>query len=138
MDQAGNSYSLESNGRAKMLSIYFMDKACAMVNHLSPRLKKLWSEVVTAACYTRNWMYGRACQVKGVTPIDEVTGIKPNGSERRVFGCMEYMIIGRQSRSSKVSNHARQRMMVGYIGRAYRILIPATARIIISRYVRTV
>lgn len=82
-------------------------------------------------------MYSTACQLEGDTPIEALTGIKPDVSNLRVFGCTAYVNIPRQLRGNTFANQARKGIIVGYIGGAYRVLIPEKSSIMVSQDVRT-
>lgn len=109
-----------------------------MVNHLGPEQKNLWAEAVAAANYIRNRMFSMGCQREGVTSIEAPTGIKPNVSNLREFGCKAFGNNPSQLWKGMFASQAQKGMMVGYLGTAYRVYIPATGRILVSKDVRMI
>lgn len=87
----------------------------AMINPLGTRIKELWTEAISAACYTRSPMYIRACQLEAVTTIEAITGRMPDVSNLSIFGRTAYISILRQFRGNTFSNQVREEMIVGYI-----------------------
>lgn len=83
-------------------------------------------------------MYSRAWQEEGAKLIETFTGIKTDVSYLRVFGCTPYMNLLRHFRGRTFSNQAGKVMMIGYIGGSDTFWIPATVRIVVSRYVGTI
>lgn len=102
-----------------------------MLKPLVTSYKNLWDDAVDTANYIRNRMYREGCQREGVTLIEALTGIKPDVSNLRIFGCPEYFSIPYQLRVRKIESKAHNGMMVGYLGVAYIVFILETGRIFI-------
>lgn len=82
-------------------------------------------------------MFSSACQLEGATSIEALTGTKADVSNLMAFRCTAYVKVPRQLRGNRFANQAQKGMMVGYIGVAYRALIPEIGRNMVFRDVRT-
>lgn len=132
-------YSPESNGRAERLNRTLLDRARTMINMKgSPQRKTLWADGVCTANYIRNRMYSSACQAQNVTAIEALTGVRPDISHFKSFGCRAIICIPSQTREGvKLATRGEEGILVGYgAGNAFKIFIPSVDKFRITKDVK--
>lgn len=77
-------------------------------------------------------------KLEGDTPIESIAGLRSHVPFLAEFDFDAYINIPSQFYDGKFSNQSRKRMLAGYSGNPYRILIPEIERIMVSHDVRTV
>ena len=124
------AYSPEQNGAAERLNRTLMEKVRTMLIECGLSLP-FWAEAVTTANYLRN-----RSPVSGLdkTPYELFTGIKPDVSHLRVFGCVAYAHVPKQLRR-KLEPTAVRGVFLGYQpdSKAYRIMLDVNKKVVISR-----
>lgn len=80
-------------------------------------------------------MYSTACKKEGVTPIEALTGIKPDLSHLKEFGCRAIVGIPKQKREEgKLAARGEEGILVGYsAGNAYKVFLPTKDEFRISK-----
>jgi hypothetical protein len=114
-----NPYSGQENGVAERLNRTLMKKARAMLLE-SGLDHRFWGEAVPTANFVRN----RTCTtVHGKTPLEMLTGKKPQVDDLRVFGSTAY-VHKPLSKRKKLDAVAENGILLGYEPRTkgYRIL----------------
>ena len=124
-------YSPEQNGTAERFNRTLVERARAML--ISSGLPtELWAEAVCTSAYLHNIGDAKG----GKTPWELFYGVKPDISHLRVFGSMAYPLIPARYRVSKMEPVAWRGHVVGYQSKAYRIYLPVTERIVVSKDVK--
>jgi hypothetical protein len=103
-------YTHEQNGVAERGIRTITEGARAML-YASKLPKHLWSVAVKTMAYLRNRSPARANG--GVTPIERITGEKPNLAHLRVFGSPVSVAVPKEKRR-KWDSRSRMGYMVGY------------------------
>ena len=129
-----SAYSPESNGKAERLNA-LLDMSRTMLigaPHL-PTKNRLWAEAVNTSCFIRNRIYSSVS--KGKTPYEVIMNKKPDISHLRIFGSKAYVHIPKSNRNDKkFSSRAKVGVLVGYErGNSYRVYLPDTKRVVVSR-----
>ena len=93
-----------------------------------------WEFAVLTACYLNNRTYHSG--VDGI-PVTLATGVTPDLSHLRIFGCPAYVHIPANQRK-KMADTAFKGVLVGYPTDTYGYLVynPQTRRVITTRHVR--
>lgn len=93
---------------------------------------EMWGEAVRHSIYVLNRLPTRALSRQ--TPYEAWTGIKPNVSHIRVFGCLSHMKIP-NIHSKKLDDRSMQVVNLGREPgtKAYRVYDPVTKRVYVSR-----
>ena len=93
---------------------------------------RFWAEALSTAAYIRNRCPTKA--VEGMTPIEALTGKKPDIAHLRRFGCAAYAHIPKDERQ-KLNPKVRKCILVGYgvNTKGYRLYDPNRERIIHCR-----
>lgn len=96
---------------------------------------KFWAEAVLAAAYVRNRVSHRSV-ADHKTPEEAYSGVKPDVSNLRVFGCDAYVLVPDQLRS-KLESKTHRCIFLGYTMEpgTYRLWEPSTMKVIFSRNV---
>jgi len=135
-------YSPESNGRAERLNRTVVEKARAILEELHiltgmSDYRKLWSEAVLTVVYGHNRTLTKSTHesLRGKTPYEIVTGMKPDLSYLRIFGCKVKVKKPKRYLKGKFDSKVWDGIHVGYDGAegAYRIYIQHLNRIFVSR-----
>ena len=117
-------YSPEQNGAAERLNRTLLDKVRPMLEdaHLP---KSLWAEALATANYLRNRSPVSGCDK---TPIELLTGIKPDVSHLRIFGTSCYAHIPKQLRN-KLAPTSEPGRLIGYPPgtKGYKILLDSAS-----------
>ena len=100
-------YSPHQNGTAeRMWRTLFEMARCLLIEANLP--KKLWNYAVRTAAYIRNRCF---CSRSGKTPIESLTGKKPDVSNMYVFGTVCYAYVDRKS---KLDARCQEGIFIGY------------------------
>ena len=121
-------YSPQQNGVAERMNRTIMNKVrCLLIDSNSDL--RLWGEAFKTAIYLIN----RISSGK-LTPVEEWSGIKPNVSHLRRFGCVAFMHIPVELRT-KLDSRAEKRIFVGYSEsqKGVRLFDPDTKSVQVSR-----
>jgi transposase InsO family protein len=125
-------YTPEQNGTAERTNRTLLDIVrCMLISSGLP--SSLWAEAVSYATYIRNRVLSRTGEL---TPYHYWNGKKPDLSKIRIFGSRAFI------RDPLVSSKLEARSQEGvFVGRsitqnAFRIYIPSTKRILISKDVK--
>jgi hypothetical protein len=84
---------------------------------------KFWADAAATACYIRN---RTPVGPEGRTPEEAFTGKRPSIAHLRVFGCLAYARVPKESRDNKLTPTAIQCIFIGYTPtvRQYRLYEP--------------
>jgi hypothetical protein len=121
-------YFQEQNGVPERLNRTLITLARAML--LASKLPlKFWADAATTVCYIRN---RTPVGPEGKTPIEAFTGKKPSIAHLRVFGCLAYARVPKESRENKLVPTAVQCVFIGYkaTARQYRLYDPRKGAVI--------
>ena len=133
--QRSAPHTPEQNGVAERSNRSIVEIARTLL-HAAGLSYEFWPEAVAVAVYLKNRLPHRA--VTGKTPEEAFTGIKPDVSHLRVFGCDAYVLVPEGERR-KLDSKVKRCIFVGYghdqgvLG--YRLYDPATRKFIMSRNV---
>ena len=122
-------YTPEQNGVAERLNRTLVQLARAML--LDAGLPTwMWGYALEAACHIRNRM---PIGPKGLTPEEAYSGKRPHIGHLKVFGCLAYAHIPKETRG-KLENTSLATCLVGYMetSRQYKLYEPIGRRIIVS------
>ncbi|GAB2283017.1 hypothetical protein Dimus_039573 [Dionaea muscipula] len=124
-------YSPQQNGVAERKNRTILDMVRSMLKSKSMP-KEFWAECVAYAVYLLN-----RCPTKNVedmTPQEVWSGVRPNISHLKVFGCLAYAHIPNQKRL-KLDDKSVPYVFIGYDNKskAYRLYDPKERKIHISR-----
>lgn len=124
-------YSPQQNGVAERKNRTLIEKAKSMLS-ASKLPNVFWAEAVLTAAYISNLSPTYAVAYKN--PHEAWFGTKPSVNHLRVFGCVAYTQIPAQ-KLQKLDKKAEKGVFVGYSqeAKAYRIYIPTSRKIVISR-----
>lgn len=128
-------YTPQQNGLAERKNKVIVETARAMLLEAGlPRT--LWTEAVRTAVYLRNRSPTSVLKFKQ-TPMEAMTGQRPDLSHLRIFGCEAFVHIPAEKRKGKLSPRSVPMVLVGYdlASKAYRLADPASGyrRIVLSR-----
>lgn len=129
--QTTNPYTPEQNGVAERMNRRIVEMAKCMIFEADFSYK-LWAEAVNLAVYIINRSYTSA--LKLTTPEEAWTGVKPDLSQLKIFGCDVMMHVPKQKRT-KWSPKSIQMKFLGYESgtKGYRLLNLNTMKITKSR-----
>ena len=124
-------YTPQQNAVSERMNRTLVEMARSMLFHANLPLE-LWAEAVSTASYIRNRC--PTSSFKGATPYERWTGVKPDVSNLRVFGCDVYVHVPDQVRR-KLEKKAIKAVFVGYPAgkKGYKIYNPKTKRFAFSR-----
>ena len=91
-----------------------------------------WAEVVSFAVYILNRSPTKI--VRDMTPQQAWSGKTPSVSHLKVFGCISYAHVPRETRR-KLDDKSEKCIFIGYDepSKAYRLFNPITKKVIVSR-----
>lgn len=132
MHQMSAPYTPEQNGAAERLNRTLLEKVRSML--IDAELPHaLWAECIVSANYLRN-----RSPVHGQkkTPWEAFFGTKPDVSHLHVIGCKAFVHVQKQHRK-KLDAVSTAGVFVGYEGNghAFRVYVPDTGKVIISKHV---
>ena len=121
----------EQNGVAERMNRTLVEMVRSMLSD-SKAPSRFWAEALSTAAYLRNRCPTKA--VEGMTPIEALTGEKPDIAHLRRFGCAAYAHIPKDERQ-KLNPKVRKCILVGYgvNTKGYRLYDPNHERIIHCR-----
>lgn len=130
--QFTNPYTPEQNGMAERMNRTLIEKARSML-YGAGLPKTFWAEAVSTAAYLVNRSPARG---HGKTPEEIWTGVKPDLSHLRVFGCTAMVHVPKELRK-KLDSKSREMIFVGYCEdtKGYRLIHPVTRKLTKSRNV---
>lgn len=125
----------QQNGVSERMNRTVMEMARSMLS-MSRLDKSFWFDAVLAAVHVRNRLPHKANE--GKTPIEVFTGVKPDVSYMKVFGCLAYVMI-QDGMRTKLDSKVKKCIFIGYGQdegvKGYRLYDPETNRVIVSRNV---
>jgi hypothetical protein len=104
-------YSAEQNGRAER-AVGIVKNGTRTYLIESGLSKSYWGAAAVNFTYTRNMITTAANP--GITPYEMFLGKKPNVGHLRVFGCVAWVHIPKETRKGAWSPRARKMVFVGY------------------------
>jgi len=121
----------EQNGVSERMNRTLVEAVRSMLSH-SELPDKFWAEALSTAVYLRNRSLTRA--LCNITPYEAYTGVKPNVSNLRIFGCIAYAHVPKDERK-KLDPKSRKCFMLGYgtETKGYRLFDINRNRVIFSR-----
>ena len=126
-------YTPQQNGVAERKNRHIAEIARALMTEKSmPHV--YWAEAVSTAVYIMNKTPTAA--IHDVTPEQRFTGIKPDLSHLKVFGCIAYVHIPDELRT-KLDPKAEKCVFIGYSleQKGYRCYNPSTRNLHVNRNV---
>jgi len=125
-------YTPQQNGKAERLNRTLLEKVRSMLAD-SAVPKEYWHEALSVASFVRN---RSPVSGKSKTPFESMTGVVPDVSLLRVFGCDVFVHVPKV-KCDKLDPRASKGTFLGYEpnSKAYRILAQ-DGRIIVSRDVQ--
>lgn len=126
-------YTPEQNGLAERMNRTLVERARCML-YDAGLSKQYWAEAVEAAAHIINRCPSRV--IGHMTPMEKLTGNKPNISHLRIFGC-KAMVHTPKEKRLKWDSKSTEMIFLGYCEntKGYRLLNPCTQKIIKSRNV---
>lgn len=120
----------EQNGKAERINRTLVEAAKSML-HAAGLSDGFWEEAVKTAVHVRNRAPHRGLGWR--TPVEVLTGKKPDVSYFRVFGCLVYRLVLRDNRT-KLEPNSEPMVFVGYEygTKGYRLWDKRSRRIVIS------
>ncbi|KAF0708817.1 hypothetical protein AaE_013080 [Aphanomyces astaci] len=108
------------NGIAERSHRTVMEMAMSMMAR-SGLARRWWGEAVNTAIFIQNRIVHNTKD--SMTPIEEMTGHKPNLANLKVFGCVAYNMIKDPSKREKLAPKAHKCVFIGYAEdiKAYRL-----------------
>lgn len=128
--QTSAPYTPEQNGLAERMNRTLVERAkSALIAAGLPKI--FWAEAVSTVAYLINRSPTRG---HGKTPEEIWTGVKPDLSHLKVFGCKAMMHVPKRFRR-KFDSKSTEMIFVGYCEntKGYRLIHPVTRRLTISR-----
>jgi len=128
--QTNAPYTPQQNGVAEQANKTIMECARSMI-HAQGLDLEFWAEAVNTVIYIKNRCLTKALDSK--TPQETWTGVKPDVSHLRVFGCKTSAHIPNEKRN-KLESKSIPCVFLGYYEgtKAYRLMCLETKRIIKS------
>ncbi|MCO5583616.1 hypothetical protein L7F22_037529 [Adiantum nelumboides] len=124
------AYTLHQNGVAERKNQVIVEHAQSMLNE-GNLPKHYWAEAINTSVHLMNMSPTKA--LTRLTPEEAYSGIKPNVSTLKVFGCAAYMHILDEKRK-KLDVKSERCVFTGYMySKGYRLVNPDTNKIHISR-----
>ncbi|KAI5335543.1 hypothetical protein L3X38_025676 [Prunus dulcis] len=125
------AYSPQQNGVAERKNRTIVEMAKCMI-HAKELPYTLWCEAVNTSVYLLNRSPTRA--LENTTPFEKFSGRKPGVKHLKVFGSVCYSLIPGKLRN-KLEATSAIGVFIGYgtCEKGYRILNPATQKVLLSR-----
>lgn len=125
------AYTPQQNGVAERKNQTVMNMVRSMLSG-KQMPHTFWPDAVNWAVYVLN--RSPTFAVKGMTPEEAWSGIKPSVAHFRVFGCLAHVHIP-DTKRKKLDDKSVQCVLLGVSeeSKAYRLYDPATKKIIVSR-----
>ncbi|XP_039128879.1 uncharacterized protein LOC120265009 [Dioscorea cayenensis subsp. rotundata] len=122
-------YTPQQNGLAERKNRVLIEKARCILK-FSKLPNEFWTEAVLTAAYISNISPTKAIFNK--TPFESWFGLKPKIHHLRTFGCIAYPHM---QKVQKLDDRAVKGILIryAYAAKAYRIYIPSSKKVIISR-----
>lgn len=129
--QTSMPYTPQQNGVAERMNRTLQERARCMVFNAGVT-KSFWAEAVATAAYIINRSPTNG--LTDVTPEEAWTGMKPDLSHLRVFGCKAMVHVPKQKRR-KWDVKSNELIFVGYCeeSKGYRFIHPTTRKLTKSR-----
>ena len=123
--------SSQQNGVAERMNRTLMDKATAMLRE-SKLSKDFWAEAISAAVHVRNRTPTSSVDQK--TPMELCSGVIPDVSHLRVFGCLADVLVPKSKRG-KFDSKSERVVFIGYPHgcKGYKFWNPAKKKMFFSR-----
>lgn len=128
--QTSAPYTPEQNGLAERMNRTIVERARSLL--VAANLPKIfWAEAVSTVAYLINRSPTKG---HGRTPEEIWTGVKPDLSHLKVFGCKAFVHVPKKFRR-KFDPKSTEMIFVGYSEetKGYRLIHPVTRRLTISR-----
>ncbi|KAM7516070.1 hypothetical protein LguiA_005653 [Lonicera macranthoides] len=127
-------YTPQQNGVVERKNRTIMEMARCLL-HDKGLPKEFWAEAANTAVFLLNRLPTKALQKR--TPFEAWHGYKPQLLNLKTFGCLCFSYIP-QVKRDKLDKKAESAIFVGYssISKAYRIYLPQSNKIIVSRDVQ--
>ncbi|KAI8436415.1 hypothetical protein MSG28_010011 [Choristoneura fumiferana] len=129
--QTTTPYTAEQNGSAERMNRSLVERAkCMLLNANLPKL--YWADAIHTAAYVINRSPTKSLSFK--TPVEMWSGLKPNVSHMRIFGC-EAMVHLPKEKRKKWDPKAHKMIFIGYCDhtKGYRFILPNSRKVIKSR-----
>ena len=130
--QKSSPHVHQQNGRVERMNQTLTDKAEAM--RLDAHCPKSWWEF---AFETAVHVYNRTPlrRTRGKTPLENLTGKKPDVAYLRVFGCEAWVFIPQEKRTDKLSPKSERMTFIGYEqnSKAYKFMTSNNSIVISSQ-----
>lgn len=131
--QFTNPYNPTQNGISERKNRTLVESARSMLKAANLP-NSFWAEAISTACYLRNISHTKA--LNNITPYQLWTGIRPNLSHLKVFGCLAYAYIPKYKRQ-KLDFKTHKCIFVGYGQpngvKGYRLYDPQSGQFFYSR-----
>ena len=124
-------YSPQQNGVFERRNGTLLEMTRSIFKHMNVP-NWLWGEAVRHATYLINRVSTRT--LEGLVPYESYKGKKPNIDHLRVFGCVGYVKV-HKAHLKKLDDRSKALVHLGTepVSKAYRLLDPATRRVVVSR-----
>lgn len=128
-----NPYTPSQNGVSERKNRTLMEAARSMLR-IASLSHSFWAEATATACYLQNISYTKS--LNNTTPYQLWTGLCPNLSNLRIFGCHAYVHIP-DSKRQKLDNKTIKCIFIGYAEQSgvkgYKLYDINTHRVFFSR-----
>ena len=100
--------------------------------HARNVLLRFWIEAINTSVYICNRIASRV--INGITPLEKLCGEILDISSFRIFGCLAYAHVSKETRK-KLDSKTRECLFLGYsnTGKAYRLWSYEKQQVITSR-----
>ncbi|WKA06778.1 hypothetical protein VitviT2T_024662 [Vitis vinifera] len=125
------AYTPQQNGVAERKNRTIMNMVRSMLSEKQVP-KNFWPEAVNWTTHVLN--RSPTLAVKGVTPEEAWSGVKPNVDYFRVFGCIGHVLVPDNKRK-KLDDKSFQCVLLGVSeeSKAYKLYDPVSKKIVVSR-----